>query len=450
MLIADHYPPIYLGGGETHLESLAINLQERGYEVIVFTLAHAGLRNFEVKKGIDVYRYGGLYQKISFLFGNPSIRLHPPIGDPLIMRRLKDLVKKERPDVLHVHSSGGWIIYSVLPLKEKLGIPVVVTLHNFGLLCPVLTLTKDEKQCQDILTNKCISCGRQVYGNKSFLVYALLRLNRSQLKRVDRFIAINPYQKKIFVGETGLQDASVVVIPNGIDITEFSSSELLEEKTVTRARIKELEQLGVDPRAKKIVHISSLNANKLGAIEGLINAAPIIVEKFPHTQILMVGDGPLIDYVKQLAKNINERLGKSVIVITGFVKNNEMPRIMMYADIIVGVGRVALEGMACGKPVVIAGTSVGPYGGNYGGIVSELTVNELSTHNFSGRNSHDTTSPEKIANDCIQLLNDERYRSILGRFGREYVERQHDMKEVVQKVDETYRSVILGSNPRKH
>ena len=164
----------------------------------------------------------------------------------------------------------------------------------------------------------------------------------------------------------------------------------------------------------------------------------------------MVGDGPLIDYVKQLAKNINERLGKSVIVITGFVKNNEMPRIVMYADIIVGVGRVALEGMACGKPVVIAGTSVGPYGGNYGGIVTELTVDELSTHNFSGRNSHDTTSPEKIANDCIQLLNDERYRSILGRFGREYVERQHDMKEVIQKVDETYHSVILGSNPKKH
>ncbi len=438
MQIADHYPPICLGGGETHVESLAASLHERGHNVIVFTLANAGLPSFEKKNGIHIYRFNGLFQTASFLFKNPSAKLHPPIRDPLIMKRLEAVIEKEKPDVIHVHSSGGWIIFSVLPLKEKLGIPVVVTLHNYGLLCPVLTLTKNEKQCQNILTNNCIGCGARVYGKKSFLVYLFLKLNKSRLKQVDKFIAINQYQKNVFTKQTGLDESDVVVIPNSIDCEKFSLIKLADERTK-----RELEKLGLDFRANKIVHIGSLNANKLSSIEGIISATPKIIDKFPHTQVLIVGDGERFNYVAELAERVNQQLRKQVVIMIGYVKNDDMPKMMGVADIVIGVGRVALEAMACGKPVIIAGTSIGPLGGNYAGIAGKSNLYELAAHNFSGRNSSEKTTSEKLAEDCIALLEDEEYRSSSSIFGMKYVEREHDIRKAIRKLEDVYHEVIM-------
>jgi glycosyltransferase involved in cell wall biosynthesis len=437
MLIADHYPPPYLGGGETHIESLANSLQKRGHHVTVFALVGTSPSFFEKKDGVDIFRFDGFFQRLSFLFRNPSVKLHPPIRDPLVVNRLKSIIERARPEIIHVHSSGGWIIYSVLPLRKKMGIPIVVTLHNFGLLCPILTLTRGDNFCQDVLTSKCISCGTRVYGRKSFLVYLLLRLSKSKLKQIDKFIAISPHQSKVFVEQAGLDKRKSVVIPNSVDTAQFSSVKHLNEKTKM-----ELEKLGVDQSAVKIVHVSSLNSNKVSSIEAIVNSAPIIVERFPHVQILIVGDGPLLKHVTELAEKANQQLGKRVVVMTGFVKNDEMPAMMSISDIVVGVGRVAVEAMACGKPVIIAGTSVGPFGGNYGGIVTQYNVNELSDHNFSGRNSREKVTPEKIAKDCIRLLEDGNYRLAVGISGREYVERNRDTNEVVQRVEEVYRDTI--------
>jgi glycosyltransferase involved in cell wall biosynthesis len=327
-----------------------------------------------------------------------------------------------------------------LPLKEKFGIPLVVTLHNYGLICPVLTLTKDGEQCQSILTNKCVSCGRKVYGAKSLLVYLFLRLNKSRLKQVDKFVAISNYQRSVYSKYLGLNETDIAVIPNSIDSEKFSRSKYNSEKTR-----REFEKLGVDRGTNKIIHISALSGVKLSSITGIINATPKIIKKFPRTQVLIVGNGKYFDNVARLAGKVNQRLKKQAITMAGFVKCDDMPKIMSLADIVIGVGRVALEAMACEKPVIIAGTSVGPFGGNYGGIVTKSNVDELRAHNFSGRNSFEKTTPDKIAEDCIRLLEDREYRLSLGSFGREYVKQEHNIRKAVQKVEAVYLDVIKGS-----
>lgn len=443
MQLTDCYPPVCLGGGETHVESLARSLQEEGHRVAIFTLASTGLPHFTSDNGINIYRFDGFFQKASFLFRNRPIKRHPPIQDPLLVKRLKYITEKERSSVIHAHSSGGWIMYSALPVKEKLGIPLVVTLHNYGLICPILTLTRGDKHCQKVLTNECVSCGARVYGGKSLPISLLLRLNRTKLKRVDKFIAINEYQKSVFTKQTGLNETDIVVIPNSVDCEKFSA--LNTSRCENETANKELEKLGVNHSAKKIVHISSLNANKKSSIESIINAAPRIVEKFPNTQVIIVGDGELRNDIDGLARRLNKQLRQQAVVMIGFVTNDDMPKIMGLAELIVGVGRVALEAMACQKPVIIAGTSIGPFGGNYGGVVSKSNVNELAAHNFTGRNSYEKTTPEKIAQDCIELLENENYRSSLGVYGRKYVEQKHDIRKSIHKLEDVYNDVITRS-----
>lgn len=441
MLVADHYPPLCLGGGETHVESLATSLHESGHEVVVFTLANANLPEFEIRKGIRIYRYNGLFQRASFLFKNPATKLHPPISDPLIVRKLRTVIEREKPSVLHVHSSGGWILFSVLSTKKYMNIPICVTLHNYGLLCPILTLTRNGMQCRSVLTTKCITCGMKIYGRKSLLVYLFLKFNRMKLRLVDKFIAISQYQKSKFAESREFDERNFAVITNGVDCGEFSAMKFIDVK----AR-KESTQLDLDQDANVIVHISSLNINKLSSIRGILGAAPKIVQKFPHTQILLVGGGERFKYVAELAERVNQRLGRRTIIMTGFVKNDDMPKIIGIADIVVGVGRVVLEAMACEKPVIVAGTSIGPLGGSYGGIVRLSNVNEQNAHNFSGRHSSEKTTPEKITQDCLELLGNEELRLSLGTFGRKYVEQEHDIRKDIRRLEEIYANLVSKTN----
>jgi hypothetical protein len=98
--------------------------------------------------------------------------------------------------------------------------------------------------------------------------------------------------------------------------------------------------------------------------------------------------------------------------------------------------------MACKKAVIVAGTSIGPFGGNYGGIIRESNVNELSVHNFSGRNSVKKTTAEKMAQDCLCLLENKKYRSSLGFFGQKFVKQEHDISKAIQKLENVYQDVI--------
>jgi glycosyltransferase involved in cell wall biosynthesis len=58
-------------------------------------------------------------------------------------RAMKHLLKSERPDLIHIHNLFPFISPSVLPECRHAGIPVVMTVHNYRLVCPNgLYLTK--------------------------------------------------------------------------------------------------------------------------------------------------------------------------------------------------------------------------------------------------------------------------------------------------------------------
>ena len=84
----------------------------------------------------------------------------------------KDVLKHERPDLVHVHNFKG-LSASVFSAAKDLGIPTVHTVHDYALVCPKTTL----------LTRANASC---VNARSPCRVY------RSFCKRIDPAVVIAP------------------------------------------------------------------------------------------------------------------------------------------------------------------------------------------------------------------------------------------------------------------
>jgi len=211
-MLSDFYPPV-VGGMERHVESLSRKLIDRGHDVRVCTSWHEGLPKFEVIQGVKVTRIEGFFQKVRYLYGDPTRRYPPPTYDALTTRKLESLIREHKPELIHAH---GWILYSALQLRHKMKVPIVVTLHDYGLICPKKTLLLSNRNvCETPFTPKCVRCAGEEYGlPKSLLVSVLTKHNRKYLDRVDRYLAVSSFVREVHCKYLGLPAADVVVIPN--------------------------------------------------------------------------------------------------------------------------------------------------------------------------------------------------------------------------------------------
>ena len=70
-------------------------------------------------------------------------------GNPGAAREVKRLVAEFRPEVAHVHNTWFSLSPSVLGALRSTGVPVVVTLHNFRLMCTNSLLFRDGHPCEE-------------------------------------------------------------------------------------------------------------------------------------------------------------------------------------------------------------------------------------------------------------------------------------------------------------
>jgi glycosyltransferase involved in cell wall biosynthesis len=214
LMLSDLYPP-FLGGIETHTQSLSKGLSQRGHEVIVCTTGWRDLPRYEEENSVRIYRLEGLFQRIPFLFKDPARRWHPPALDWLISKRLAQIIERNRPDIIHAH---GWIVYSVLPLKKDFKIPLVYTIHDYRLFCPKMLLVKGDAICDHPSIRTCIPCIHHDYGLlRALSAYCGVRVNRTKLRYVDTFIAVSAFVKEAYEEHLGMSDKEIVTIPNFCD-----------------------------------------------------------------------------------------------------------------------------------------------------------------------------------------------------------------------------------------
>ncbi|BBZ28537.1 glycosyl transferase [Mycolicibacterium madagascariense] len=189
--VSDGYPPA-TGGLERVVQLLARELVQRGHPTTVATLSRPDAPAREHEDGVDVRRLDGYTRHLRRFANDPNHFFHPTCPDPLLVRRLEDLVAEVRPDIVHAH---GWILNSCLSLRLPTTTALVATLHDYGLVCAKKTMIPRERldaTCAGPRPSRCLGCATNFYGPIKGPALAIgVRHSLGRLDRVAMFMPIS-------------------------------------------------------------------------------------------------------------------------------------------------------------------------------------------------------------------------------------------------------------------
>lgn len=219
LMVPEFYPPV-MGGVAQHAASLSKALADKGHKVSILTLGWKGMKEYERMNNFEVFRISGLFQKTGLLYGNNKYRFHPPMHDPILVKKIEEYIREIRPDVIHCH---GWILYSLLKIRKRFDIPLIFTLHDYGLICPTRTIYRDGNICTAANSQTCISCSQTKVGIlKARAMCWALSNNKNALKLVDKYIAVSNSVKDAHEKFLNIPEKKIEVIYNFFGLDEQS------------------------------------------------------------------------------------------------------------------------------------------------------------------------------------------------------------------------------------
>lgn len=298
------------GGEEAVVAAERALLQAHGHEVDLFTASNDAVH--------------GLRSQIATALRVPY---SPEIRETLARRLAAD-----RPDVVHVHNFFPLLTPSLYDACRAVRVPVVQTLHNYRLICPVATLLRDGKTCEICVTASAFrSVLHGCYRGSRLGTLAVARMVERHRKagtwrhKVDRFIALTDFARAKFI-EGGIPADRIVVKPNFVP---DPSGE------------------GVSPRTARdggALFVGRLSPEK--GLQTLIDAWRGL-----DIPLRIAGDGPLRDVVRGAASASVSVLGS----LPGTAIAEEMRRaafLVVPSEWYEGFPMVIAEAYAHGLPVV--------------------------------------------------------------------------------------------------
>lgn len=228
-----------------------------------------------------------------------------PIAGDLDVRfiiHLVQVIRKEKPDIVHVHSRRGADIWGGLAAKWT-RLPAIVT--------------------------------RRVDNPEPALVA------RFKYRLYQRVIAISRGIRDVLL-QLGVPPEKLVCVHSAVDADLFSKD--CDRKWY-------LQEFGLSSKSRSVGMVAQLIERK--GHRYLFEAVPKVIARFPETVFLIFGKGPLDS---QLRKHTVERGLTHNIRFAGF--RDDLDRIMPCLDLLVhpalmeGLGVSLLQAAACGVPIV--------------------------------------------------------------------------------------------------
>ena len=205
----------------------------------------------------------------------------------------------------------------------------------------------------------------------------------------------------------------MVVIPNGVDVARF-----------TGAVPAELTALGIPPGSQVLLTIGRLDQQK--GLSTLIEAAALVVPKFPQAHFLLVGEGPQRPDIDRLIRD-KGLVGR--IHLAGW--RPDVPELLAAGAALIlsslweGMPNVILEAMAAGLPVVATRVEGTP----------ELVINNRTGLLVPAQ------SPQDLAVAIENILSDPAQAEAMGRFGQARAA-EFSWDKMVDRYCELYNSLL--------
>lgn len=342
--VNDHYPPHHVGGAEITTHITDRMMTRRGHLVHVLTTYPC----VPTESPIDVAKVSWVKRRET---GLPILSL---LADfyltPLRMAwRILRILRRERIDVIHAtNGMAALSVWYATRISNNMP-PAVLSLVSYLHVCPFgdLLYSRQGVPCENLTHLK--NCIRLRTGKVKGIVLHLFalfqKLNAALLKKstecFDSFIARSNELRAIHIERSALhQEQCEVVYPSLLERSFRSvSGRPIEARSANGTR--------------NVLYVGRLAWQK--GILVLSEAMKIVWKAFPDTQLIVVGTGPLTDYFQTLIESSE----MEKVSLVGFVAMEEVWRYYEIADVVVvpsvwrePFGRVALEAMSLGKPVV--------------------------------------------------------------------------------------------------
>jgi glycosyltransferase involved in cell wall biosynthesis len=144
------------------------------------------------------------------------------IHSPEAVRKFGRLIDETRPDVVHCHNVYHQLTPSIIGAAKRRRVPVVLTLHDYKLICPTYTRLRGSQPCSACIDGRFRNVVKYRCADgslpKSLLLFAEARFQRilRSYDQVDLFIAPSEFMRAS-VTQQRLPPNRVKVIYNGID-----------------------------------------------------------------------------------------------------------------------------------------------------------------------------------------------------------------------------------------
>jgi glycosyltransferase involved in cell wall biosynthesis len=323
---------------------------------------------------------------VRFVSVSSLVRRMDPVQDALAFFYLLGLIRREKPDLVHTHTSKAGILGRWAAKLSRV---------------PCIAHTPH---------------GHVFYGHFSPLKSELFRIvEKITALFTHRLVALTQGEKADHIRLRVCPDHKMAVIPSGVDIERFTAGRDIQSLKKT---------LGIDPKRNVVGTIGWLLPIKGPQV--LLRAMIQVWTFFPDVELVYAGKGPLQESLETEA----QRLGAGdKVKFLGW--RNDIPDILQVFDIFVlpslneGMGRVIVEAMAAGKPVAASRT---------GGIP------DLIRHGENGLLAP-PGDPQGLAKAVLYLMENPDAARRMGERGRTLC-RGFSHSIMIQKMENLYKDLL--------
>lgn len=372
------------------------------YQVEKFTRQDAGMDSSVDPRSLSVW--GKLRLVKDYLYNRK------------VSRSLKNKIVSFKPDVAHVHLIFGTLSGSVLRTLKKQKVPVVMTVHDYRLLCPAnAMLDRHGKICEKCRKTRYYQCffrrcseGNLLYSAMIMLEAYLRKWFIKPIKLVDRFIFVSDFARGKHIS---------------YDKRYADKSIRLYNMTDEKAE---------QPAAKGDYFLFFGRISKEKGLTTLIKAI-----KGKNIKLVIAGRGPQEEEVSRMADaqpiiNGNQSTDHN-IEFAGFKSGNDLERLIRNCSFVVVPSEwyennpmTVVEAFALGKPVI---------GARIGGIPELVT----SGTGFLFESGDPLSLSEAISN--ANDIEDKEYQR-LSRNCLEFAQTRFGRREHLRNLEKIYKMVV--------